>query len=336
MDFAVDEGSKTPIYRQIADWLDGCIASGELAAGRRLLTERELCAALGIARGTVKNAYIELERRGKIEKIQGKGTFVVGGSAEKERDAAVSAIRRTLQSLRAYGMGAQEIGELVRREAWSRLPVRERVRVVWVDRTPELLEPAVRQLAQTCNVDVMPLLSDGAALPGGAYELLATSVPCFDALSAAARGSGVQVERVAFSLSGRTVGALARIGAQERFAALYSSSPFLDSLRESLAELGLLERADFYCLTAPQEELYAACARYSVVLVPPAYPEGSTQELAAHMQNDARLLPFEYVLDNGSLMHLRECAQRCWEQRVTQSTSGAQSANGQQGSVVNW
>lgn len=325
MDFRVDENAKTPIYRQIADWLDAGIASGELPAGRRLLTERELCAALGIARGTVKNAYVELTRRGRIEKIQGKGTFVVGGSAEKEYLAAATAIRRTLQSLRAYGLGAQEISEIIRREAWSRLSEGERVRFVWMDRTPELLEPAVRQLQQTCNVSVTPFLAgEEPALPEAlTYDILATSVACYGALYAQARGRGVQVERALFSLSPRTVGALARIGAEERFAVLYSSSPFLLSLRESLGELGLLGRADFYCLEAPQRELYAACARYGVVFVPPAYPEAEANRLMKCLPFGARLLPFEYVLDNGSLMHLRECAQRCWERRVLRRESGA-------------
>ena len=321
MDFHLEEDSKLPIYRQIADWLDGRIASGELAPGHRLLTERELCAALHVARGTVKNAYIELGRRGKIEKIQGKGTFVVGGSKEKEREAAVAAIRKTLQSLRTHGLGAQEIDDIIRREAWSRLSEAEKVHVIWVDRSPELLELSMRQISQECNVAVEPFLA-GEKIAGGElcqhkFDLLATSVPCYAELVAAVEEQGALVERVALSVSSRTVGALARLRPDDRLAALYKSRYFLEYLQESLRECGFGEGVDYFCLDGPLEGLWSNSREYSAVIVPPGFTQGGMTALPRELlPYEGRLLPFEYMLDNGSLMHLKECAQRYWEKRV--------------------
>jgi len=63
-------------YAAIANALAADIASGQLAAGERLPTHRELADVLGIAIGTVTRAYAEAERRGLVRGEVGRGTFV--------------------------------------------------------------------------------------------------------------------------------------------------------------------------------------------------------------------------------------------------------------------
>lgn len=65
-----------PRYRQLCEALAVAIASGDLPAGARLPSERDLAAQLGVSRTTAVNAYRELEARGLVRGHVGRGTFV--------------------------------------------------------------------------------------------------------------------------------------------------------------------------------------------------------------------------------------------------------------------
>ena len=76
------------LYREIANQLVGMIASGELAAGERLPTERELCATLDVSRTSVREALIALELAGAVEVRSGSGVHVRAGARTAPIDGA--------------------------------------------------------------------------------------------------------------------------------------------------------------------------------------------------------------------------------------------------------
>ena len=65
-----------PLYRQIAEAIEGDIVSGRLRRGEQLPTHRALALALGIDLTTVTRAYAEARGRGLLEGRVGQGTFV--------------------------------------------------------------------------------------------------------------------------------------------------------------------------------------------------------------------------------------------------------------------
>lgn len=72
----LDRDSDEPLYQQISREVREAIASGELAEGTRLPTERALARELGVNRTTVMNAYNQLASEGLIEGHVGRGTIV--------------------------------------------------------------------------------------------------------------------------------------------------------------------------------------------------------------------------------------------------------------------
>lgn len=68
--------TRGPIYRAIADEIERAVEAGELAAGDRLPPHRALAAGLGIDLTTVTRAYAEARRRGLLDGVVGRGTFV--------------------------------------------------------------------------------------------------------------------------------------------------------------------------------------------------------------------------------------------------------------------
>lgn len=67
-----------PIYTQIVDNFCTQIAAGILQPGEKLPSVRELATQLSINPNTIQRSYRELEAKGVIETLPGKGCFVCG------------------------------------------------------------------------------------------------------------------------------------------------------------------------------------------------------------------------------------------------------------------
>lgn len=73
----LDHDSPTPVYRQIAEWVEARIDSGELAPGRPIPSEKSLMQeAEGVARTTVRRAVAHLRDQGLVYTVPQRGTYV--------------------------------------------------------------------------------------------------------------------------------------------------------------------------------------------------------------------------------------------------------------------
>jgi GntR family transcriptional regulator len=68
--------SKTPIYEQIVSQVKQLIVSGTLKDGEAIPSMRALAKTLQISVITVQKAYEDLQRKGYIESLAGRGTFI--------------------------------------------------------------------------------------------------------------------------------------------------------------------------------------------------------------------------------------------------------------------
>ncbi|MFL6212079.1 MAG: PLP-dependent aminotransferase family protein [Pyrinomonadaceae bacterium] len=72
----LDGANGVPLYRQLYDELRAAILHGQLRAGTRLPSTRELAAELSVSRNTVLNAFEQLLAEGYVEGQVGSGTYV--------------------------------------------------------------------------------------------------------------------------------------------------------------------------------------------------------------------------------------------------------------------
>ena len=111
---AVDPGGG-PIYLQIVAALEAALSDGTLKAGDRLPPQRRLAARLGVDLTTITRAYTEARRRGLVDAVTGRGSFLTDGRASA---APVDLSMNIPPSPRGLDLGRlieQGIGQVLRR-----------------------------------------------------------------------------------------------------------------------------------------------------------------------------------------------------------------------------
>lgn len=132
--FGAIERSRGGIGRQLAEVLRSAVARGELSAGERLPSSRVLAEALGVARGTVIEAYEQLIAEGCLEARPGSATRVAA---------------------------ALDLPDMTAQAAWQGAAAR----------TPALPPQAARYAAIAGRMSVLPSVPFSVAVPEGAAAL---------------------------------------------------------------------------------------------------------------------------------------------------------------------
>jgi len=109
----IDPQSPEPIFEQVVYQVKGLVARGDLAAGDRLPSVRELAKQIAVNPNTVIRAYETLERDGLIVKRQGAGCFITkNGTTLKDSERSRQLKRlmgRTVTEAFHLGFGAEAI-----------------------------------------------------------------------------------------------------------------------------------------------------------------------------------------------------------------------------------
>ena len=81
----LDYADRRPIYEQVVDKIKDLVLLGVLETDSQIPSVRELAMDLSINPNTVQRAYAELERQGVIYCVKGRGNFVAGNTALKDK-----------------------------------------------------------------------------------------------------------------------------------------------------------------------------------------------------------------------------------------------------------
>ena len=90
----LDYRDRRPLYEQVAERLQEMMFNGVLPQDTQLPSVRSLATDLSINPNTIQRAYAELERRGFIYSVKGRGSFVSDTSSI--RALKVSELRKEL------------------------------------------------------------------------------------------------------------------------------------------------------------------------------------------------------------------------------------------------
>ena len=111
------EPNGVPIYVQLREQILRAMGAGLLSPGDQMPTMRQVAVALRVDLNTVRHAYDDLERRGALTLVRGRGSFVAepppamqGEAHEAETDKLA---RQTLAAAAALGVDPQALSERI-------------------------------------------------------------------------------------------------------------------------------------------------------------------------------------------------------------------------------
>ena len=116
----LDYTDRRPIYEQVVERFQSLVLCGVLEKDAPLPSVRSLAMELSINPNTIQRAYTELERRGVIYAVKGKGNFVADLQAVRtlrEKEVQEEAGRLVLKAKEA-GMTREELTRLLN-AAWT-------------------------------------------------------------------------------------------------------------------------------------------------------------------------------------------------------------------------
>ncbi|MCD7723155.1 MAG: GntR family transcriptional regulator [Clostridiales bacterium] len=117
--FNIDIKSREPIYAQLEKAIVKYIRFGVYSKDSMLPSVRALAFDLGINPNTVQKAYRELEQKGIIYTVPGKGAFVSGGdSLGAVHTEMLSAVKKVLTDAKNSGVMFEEAEQLMK-DVWE-------------------------------------------------------------------------------------------------------------------------------------------------------------------------------------------------------------------------
>lgn len=315
--FSINPQLDIPIYQQLVDQIRAASRSGALTAGDQLPTVQDLSDQLGIAKGTIKRAYDELERDGFVEKVQGRGTFLCSRPQDSasRKDQAMAAIDTMLDSLESMGFSPTEIGIFLDLKLRQRSEEERKIRMAVVECNTENLTRMSEQLRRIPHVELSTyLLSAVQEYPYTLTEesdLVVTTATHADELEALL-ADRKRVIRVAIRLESGCMLSLLRLGRGEKIGILCSSLRFGQLLARTCRQY-----AESVSVCQPQtfQQDVAGYLKDKDALLLPAdysrYCDATATEAILHFRGT--LIPCGYELDEGSFLYLQEKTKRMLE-----------------------
>lgn len=311
-----------PIYRQLVDAIRAAIKNNTLPSGQKLPTVHEMTEKLGIARGTVKRVYDELEREGLIEKVQGRGTFVsyqpINSGSRKER--AVAAIDAMLNELEDMGLTAAEINIFLNLKLRERSEQEAHVKVAVVECNPENMSQISEQLRHISGVDLYSyMLENIRQYPyklSEDFDLIVTTSSHADYLENVVPFKK-RIVRVALTPSVWSLSHIIKISPGKKIGIVAYSPRFGELLyntcRTYCENVSLFEPL----IDSGDVDTESYLKNKDVLLVPKFYEKHLTADMVDAIRKfDGEIIDCYYKMDEGSVLYLETKIKRILEEKT--------------------
>lgn len=315
---ALPEREGKPVYRRIVQLLTGYIQDGTLREGAQLPTVRALAEQLGVAQGTVKRAYDELERQGILTKAAGRGSFVAyrPPQAQSAQEAAALAADQLLERLHTLGLSDTQMEALLTERLRLRRQQRPQLRAALVECNPEILAQLRQQLGALEGIGLHPVLLDRARQHperlASRCDVIITTAEHASELTKMTRRAD-KVAKIALRLTPQSIAAIVKLTPGAHVGILTHSLRFGALLQEHCRSYALGAVLDEPALLQPGAAFEAYLRGKSVILVPEGYENDCTSEVLGALHRFARrgsVVPCAYRIDEGSRIYLTERLER--------------------------
>lgn len=111
----IDYKDRRPIYEQITERFEELILRGVLEPDSQLPSVRNLAMELSINPNTIQRAYQELERKGFIYSIKGRGSFIAANHAIIlcRKEELITDLKSLVNEVRGAGIELEEVVHII-------------------------------------------------------------------------------------------------------------------------------------------------------------------------------------------------------------------------------
>ena len=319
--YQINPELEVPIYQQLVDTIRTAVKKGVLAPNQQLPTVSELSEKLGIARGTIKRAYDELERLGIVDKAQGRGTFVCyqPATSGSRKEQAMAAIDALLDNLDELGFSATEINIFLNLKLRERAEQESRVKVAVLECNPENLSHMSEQLHTIPYVDLYSYLVE--TIEQYPYQLSED----IDLIVTTAAHAGFleqvlpdrkRIARVAICLAANCLSDIIKLRKGKRVGILGYSMRFGQLLYSTCQMYTEGVELDAPKTFDPQMDIQEYLSSKDAVLVPRNYEKYCDVRTAGVLARfEGKLIECSYEMDAGSFLYLQEKTRRIVEEK---------------------
>lgn len=114
--FTIDVFSRVAVYEQIINQTEDYISKGVLKSGDKIPSVRNLSVSLSVNPNTIQKAYSELDSRGIIFSVPGKGCFITEaakGIVNNNKRKKLNDLHSIVKELSVAGIKKEEILEMI-------------------------------------------------------------------------------------------------------------------------------------------------------------------------------------------------------------------------------
>nr|WP_281409319.1 GntR family transcriptional regulator [Microvirga terricola] len=286
---------------QLRGLIEFGIALGELPAGQRLPSVRELAERAGIANMTVATVYRELREAGLIEAKPGAGTYVGDGhTSDGLRSSAIRKIQRRIESLfneaEELGLAPSVVSSLVNARAARGRTHGRPLRLVMVGNFIDTTQQYADRIKEYLQADDTIVATTVDALQAGEPF----PQPCDVCVTLAHRRgevehlipSGIPVVGLSFIPSEETRAQLAVIDPMARVGIVSIFPEFMALMKPGVLRFAPhVSDVDVRMLTAPDLEAFLASVDVAI------YASGAEAKVKQLLPPGRQAMEFRYVPD---------------------------------------
>lgn len=319
--FNINTNLDIPIYQQLIDCIQVAIKKEDLLSGQQLPTVRQLTNELGIARGTVKRAYDELEYMGLIEKVQGRGTFVSysPNNTGSRKEKAMAAINKLFDDLEGMGFSPNEINIFLNLKLRERSEKEANIKVVVVECNPENLSQISKQLRHIGVALYSYSLDSIKQYPyklSENFDLIITTSAHAEYLESVVPAKN-KIIRIALTPSVQCLSKIIRIAAGKKVGIIAYSKRFAQLLYDTCQIY--VENVTVYepIVSADNTNIKSYLKGKDIILVPESYEKLlSAKTIDAIHEFGGEIINCYYEIDEGSLLYLETKIKRLLDKKT--------------------
>ena len=312
MNIKINKDNRIPLYIQVKKQITYLIKNGSLRVGTKMPTERELAKELGISRNTISSAYNELEAKGVLKSIRGRGTFVAEEVSSWKTDEGAHKVYKlidiALEEALESGIESEDFLDLVISRVKEKSEAINRITSGFVECNNEQAVIFSEEIRKITKMNTIPFtlkqlqaMDDDTKNRLNKCQIIISPFNHANEVTQLLNGMEKEVFGVATGPNLESIVRIARHPIDTKFTFICLSDEFIFRIESALEKAGIGDLEVKYFNGRDEKKLKETMEYADVLIVTPA----RYNEVQKFNIENKELIEFSYNIDSESIKMLR-------------------------------